>query len=133
MTKLLNKRPLFFCFIALGFGIFFAKPILSLNAVTISFVISAFSIVCYLCIKHKVFLSLLLVIVSFLIGIGAFLISVNSFNAKDYLSSSLNISGRVQIVTNYEFSQNLILDNVYVNKEKINYNICVSIYSFGGY
>lgn len=133
MTKILNKRPLFFCFLAFGFGIYFAKPILSFNIITILFVLFCISAISVLCVKHKVIYSLLLILLCFLIGIGTFLISTNSFKPQNLTNDIHEIIGRVSVVTEYDNSQSLILDNVIINENKFSSNIMVYVSGNSGF
>ena len=126
--KVINNRPLFFVFIAFGLGIFFARPIFSLS---VQMCIFAFLVIgaCFcLCIKYKHIKRLALIICSFLIGVICFFVSSNNFIKQDYGMQNYEISGRVAISTNYSNSQNLIIDNIYLNGNKIKHNIQVYVY-----
>ena len=128
MTKIFNNRPLFYCFLAFGLGIYFAKPIFSFDVPVLIYVAIALAVITFLCIKYKHIYRLLLILACFLIGIGSFFISMASFNGKDYGDSEYEICGRVCESTIYDSSQSLILDNVYVNGDRISENISVFIY-----
>lgn len=129
MIKILNDRPLFYCFLAFGFGILLAKPIFSVNIFYCVLTALIFAIITFFCIKFKKIISISLIFICFLIGFLSFYLSSLAFNVKDYGTAEMEISGRVCVSTIYENSQNVIIDNVYVNKNKINKCINVHIYS----
>lgn len=132
MKKILNNRPLFFCFLAFGLGILIAKPIFSLNVFYCVLAILLFGIVLFLCCKFKKFASFTLICLCFGLGVLSFYLSEVNFGAKNYGSTQLEISGRTLVATIYESSQNVILDNVYINGNKVNECINVHIYNSTG-
>lgn len=132
MTKI-NNRPLLFCFLAFGLGIYFAMPIFASNVFALIFVFATIGTITFLSFKYKKVKRLMLVLVSFVIGICAFFISANSFGAKRFDNVEHTISGRIAVATPYDNYQNVIIDNVYVNGDMLGNNIKVFIYNDTGF
>jgi len=128
MKKIINYRPIFFIFTFMLLGIYFAKYIFSCNLIYISLLIVLFSCVLFLTIKYKVYKRLILIVLSFIVGLLAFCIDVNSFNNnKINLNNDYTISGVVDEVNNSNYSSNVILKSVYINGKKIKNNIYVRV------
>lgn len=115
MKNILNFRPLFFAFVALGLGIRFSKDIFAGNALTIVFLSLLIILVGFLCIYRKKFISLIVVCISFSLGLGLFFLDYNSFNPKNY-QDKVTVVGRVCDEV-YGFGGTLIT-NVTINGEK---------------
>ncbi len=129
----INNRPLLFCFLAFGLGIYFAMPIFACNVFALIFVFATMGSIIFLCCKYKKIKRLILILVSFGIGICAFFISANSFEGKRFENIEHTISGRIAVATTYDNYQNVIIDNVFVNGEKLGKNIKVFIYNDTGF
>lgn len=127
MQKMFVNRPLFYATLAFGFGIFLARPIFSANILIIITTLLAFGMITYLCFKYACVYRLMVILACFIIGLGAFFVSIASLDAKDFGDNELLISGRTSVITTYDYSQNVVLDNVYVNGEKLGKNITVYI------
>lgn len=128
MQKIINDRPLFYCFLAFGFGILFARPIFSLQILPSVFIFACLSVILCLCLKYKKFVSICLIAVSFLIGLFSFFVSEKSFECKSYDGNNI-ISGRVCVASITNNNQNIILDSVYINGQKIDKRVYVYIFN----
>lgn len=129
MIKILNDRPLFYCFLAFGFGILFARPIFSLEIIPCILISLCIGLIAFFCIKYKKIVSVFLIIICFLLGILSFFISTQNFKSKDYSNQECLITGRICVVNIIEDNQSVILDNVYINQEKINSNLILFVYN----
>lgn len=125
-SRLINYRPLFYGFIAIALGIFFARHFLLGNTLIIVAVSCAFFALAVILTFTKHLKRLLATLVAFAIGIGVFALSSYNFNAG-YQSGTYCVSGRVSMVADYSLAQSVVLDNVYLNGEKINKNIKVFV------
>ena len=129
MKKLINNRPLFYCFLAFGFGILLAKSIFSLNILCVVLVGIICALITFLCVKYKKLISVALIAACFGLGLLSFFVVDSNFGAKNYGKEKLEITGRVCVSTIYENSQNVIIDNIYLNGEKI--GECINVHIYG--
>lgn len=129
MTKILNNRPLFYCLLAFGLGIFFARPIFLLEVGYCVFAGLSLVALIFLCVKFKRIKRLLVILIAVCLGALTFFISLACYDAKDYGTGNHDVVGRVCVSTVYDSSQNVILENVYVDGEKIDKNIQLYIYN----
>lgn len=129
MTKIINNRPLFYCLLAFGLGIFLTRPIFSGDIESILFIFFATCVLIFLCLKFKLWRRLFLILICFCLGMATFFISCATFNGKDYGSKEVQVIGRVCVMTEYDNSQRLILDNVKVEGTSVGHNVSVFVYS----
>ena len=108
MTKI-NNRPLLFCFLAFGLGIYFAMPIFAGKVFELIFVFVALGVVSFLCWKYKNYKRLTIIMISFIVGVCSFFISSNLFGGKRFENVEHEISGRIAVTTVKDNHQNLIL------------------------
>lgn len=125
--KRINFRPIFYSFISLGLGIYFAKLIFALNLYVLLTLGIGISILIYLCVKYKCIKRLLIIISSFAIGLGMFLLSCTTFNNNSFKNGTYMVSGRISIVNEYSNMTSVVLDKTYINGEYVNKNIIVSL------
>ncbi|MDD4251484.1 MAG: hypothetical protein PHX27_04815, partial [Candidatus ainarchaeum sp.] len=131
MKRIVNFRPIFYCFLAFAIGIAFAYFIFSPNFLYIGIVATAIIICLIFSIIRKKLKNFICILFAFIIGIGAFFLDYKSFSASDYKGQSCAVSGRVSEeiyrADNYVYVN---LTNVLIegNREK-NLTISVSTYS----
>lgn len=118
MKKIINFRPIFYSFISLGLGIYFARQIFCANLFILIAIALAFSFLTYICIKTKCINRLIVVAASFVLGVGIFALSIATFNNAKFEAGNYLVSGRINTVTTYSSSQSVLLDNAYINGKK---------------
>jgi len=128
MKKIINNRPIFYCFLFLWLGIYLSKPIFSLEIPTIIFVILTFATIAILCVKFKCIYRLALILGCFFIGVCMFFVSSATYTPKDLGDIEFLVQGRICVCTNYDSSQRIVLDGVKINNEKIG-NVSVFVYN----
>ena len=126
-SRLINYRPLFYGFIAIALGIFFARHFLLGNTLIIVAVSCAFFALLIVCIFTKHIKRIFAGIMAFAIGIGVFALSNYTFNNTPFENGVYTVSGRVNTVANYASSQAVILDNVYIDGQKIDKTVKVFV------
>lgn len=132
MTKTLNYRPIFYTFISLALGIFFARRIFCGDVFYIVGIICAFVAIFLVCFYSKHFARFVATILAFGAGVGIFSISCLTFNNCPFDSGIYTISGRVNTTSSYSSGQALIIDNVYIDGTKIDKAVKVFVsYSAG--
>ena len=114
MKKQINFRPIFYCFIALGLGIYFARSIFSANIYIIFALSLALIALTVICIKYKCVKRLIILCSTFVLGVGIFALSLVTFSGNNFTNGTYTVSGRIVIVNDYSGMQNVILDNVYI-------------------
>ena len=127
MKKRINFRPIFYSFVSLGLGIFFAKQIFNLNVYIIFASLLAFALVLFLTIKYKCISRFVLVVFSFVLGLGVFLLSSATFSDNNFADRTCTVSGRISTVTTYAGFQNVILDNTYIDGDYNGKSMVVSV------
>lgn len=129
MKKLINFRPLFYCFLALFGAILFAKQVFLSNIVSIILFILIIVAICVSCIlrkKPKILISILLFIC---LGFGLYTLEMSAFNPPN-LPQNATVVARVDgTPSTYGTRQYVVLTDVSVNGEKISQN--VYLYQFG--
>ncbi|MDY2696487.1 MAG: ComEC/Rec2 family competence protein, partial [Eubacteriales bacterium] len=126
MKKQINFRPIFYCFIALGLGIYFARSIFSANIYIIFALSLALIALTVICIKYKCVKRLIILFSTFVLGVGIFALSLVTFSGNNFTNGTYTVSGRIVIVNDYSGMQNVILDNVYIDGNKSG-NMSVSV------
>ena len=126
MKKQINFRPIFYCFIALGLGIYFARSIFSANIYIIFALSLALIALTVICIKYKCVKRLIILCSTFVLGVGIFALSLATFSGNNFTNGTYTVSGRIVIVNDYSGMQNVILDNVYIDGNKSG-NMSVSV------
>ncbi|MBE7075079.1 MAG: ComEC/Rec2 family competence protein [Clostridiales bacterium] len=128
MKKVVNFRPIFYSFVALGLGIYFARSIFAFNTFVIIALLTFLIISIFLAIKYKHVKRLLVLIGVFTIGMAVFALSFNTFTDHNFVNQNCVVSGRISTVKNYTNSQSVVLDNTYINGVKVNKNIVVNVF-----
>jgi competence protein ComEC len=129
MKKILNFRPLFYCFIAFFSAILFAQYLFKTNWIYITlFIIILFGLLILSILRKKIKIYLC-VLIFFFIGLLGYCVEASTFNVKSY-TGDLNISGRVVSNKLENSVQKVILDNVSIDNEEIKENIYVYVYGF---
>lgn len=126
MKTHINFRPIFYSFIALGFGIYFARSIFSANIYILLALGMALGFLTFVCVKYKCINRLIIVVSAFCLGVGIFALSLATFTYNNFVNGSYLVSGRIATVNTYNGMQNVILDNVYIDGNKSG-NMSVSI------
>lgn len=126
MKKIINFRPIFYCFISLGLGIYFARQIFCANLFILIAISLAFAFLTFVCIKYKCITRLLMVASAFVLGVGIFALSIATFNNVKLEAGNYLVSGRINTVTTYSSSQSVLLDNAYIGGKKCG-NMIVSV------
>lgn len=127
MKKIVNFRPLFYCFLALFGAILFAKYIFLSNWVVISLfliIVGAIFITCTLRKKFKILVAILAFI---FLGFGLYAFEMSYFG-QDKIENGSILSGTVENVTTYDELQYVILSNVKVKDEKLSTNVRLTFY-----
>ena len=122
----INFRPIFYSFIALGFGIYFARSIFSANLYILLALGLALAFLTFMCVKYKCISRLIIVVSAFILGVGIFALSYASFANSNFINDTYTVSGRIATVNTYSGMQNVILDNVYIDGNRSG-NMSVSI------
>lgn len=118
-TRIMNFRPIFFCFIFLWLGIIFSRNVFAGDWKYISFACIGLIAGVYLLIKFRIVKQFLVCLISFIIGLSALPIVNLTYFRHDYGPESHTIVGRVSNNGDY-----IILKDVTVDGEKAN-NLCV--------
>lgn len=127
MKKIINFRPLFYCFLALFGAILFAKHIFLSNWVVIAvFFLIIFTIVttCFLRKKLKILVAILAFI---FLGLGLYGLEM-SFFSQPKIPNGSTLYGRVENVSTYDEMQYIILKDVKVNNKPLSKNVRLKLY-----
>lgn len=127
MKKILNFRPLFYCFIAFGGAILFSPYVFKTNWIYISiFIFIIFGLLILSIIRKKV--KIYLVILAFItIGLTSYFVEASTYITKNY-SQENAITGRVLSNKQGELYPSIVLDTVSINDKKINENLYIYVY-----
>lgn len=131
MKKFLNFRYPFYCFLALLFGAVVAKGLYAGVVETIIIVGVALLFVAIMSVCYRKFLPLLMIIVFFFVGNGAFFLGMTSFDNKEY-EGEVAVVGRVTdtLFTSEENYSNVLLEDVSIDGEKAK-NVRLFVYGNG--
>lgn len=127
--KRINFRPIFYSFISLGLGIYLARLIFALNIFILITILLSISVLVFICIKYKCIKRLVVILTTFALGVGIFAISITTFTDNSFENKTCTVSGRISEVSSYSGFQSVVLDNTFIDGEKVNKNIVVSISS----
>ena len=128
MKKIINYRPLFYCFLAFAVGIGFAGFIFEPDFFILTLCILLLSTVSIICVIYKLWKRLLFIFLAFVCGIGAFYIDSANFLGSSYNGQNVAIEGRItgEIYQGEGYAY-LTLQNVKIeSKYDRNINVCVS-------
>lgn len=128
MKKILNFRPLFYCFIAFFTAILFAQYVFKTNWVYISiFAVLLFTLL-FLSITRKQIKIFLCILLFCSLGFLGYFIEASTYNVEDYGQSV--VTGRVSSQKQDSDSalQKIVLDNVTVSGKEIDESIYLFIY-----
>lgn len=127
MKKILNFRPLFYCFIAFFSAILFAQYLFKTNWIYLSiFIVLIFGLLILSILRKKIKIYLC-ILVFFTMGLLGYCIEASTFNVTNY-GGDLTVVGRVASNKNENYVQKIILDNVSFDGEEIKENLYVYIY-----
>ena len=114
MKKIVNFRPLFYCFIALFGAILFAKYIFLSNWLVIALFVILIGTITTIGILRKAFKSTICILLFIVLGILSYAVEINAFSPK-YFSEDTLVSGRVGSGSaTYGNRQYIILEDVSV-------------------
>ncbi len=125
--KKLNFRPIFYSFISLALGLYLARYIFSVNLFVLILIGLSIAVLVFLCVKNKCISRFIIVMSSFALGLGIFLISCLSFYNVNFSNKTCTVSGRISTVSTYSGFQSVVLDNVYIDGVKTNKCMIVSV------
>ena len=127
MKKIINFRPLFYCFLALFGAILFAKHIFLSNWVVIAvffLIVLAIVTTCFLRKKLKILVAILAFI---FLGLGLYGLEM-SFFSQPKIPNGSTLYGRVENVSTYDEMQYIILKDVKVNNKPLSKNVRLKLY-----
>ena len=128
MKKIVNFRPLFYCFIALFGAILFAKYIFLSNWLIIALFIILIGTITTIGILRKAFKSTICILLFIVLGILSYAVEINAFSPKYFPEDTL-VSGRVGSGSaTYGNRQYIILEDVSVEGEEISQNVYLVVY-----
>ena len=128
MKKIINFRPIFFCFIAFALSIYFAHEIFLGNLLCIIFFATLILSLLAISLKRKTMKNFLVVCLCVATGFCAFFIDYANFQGNYYEGQKTCI-GRVSNLKTSTSYQTLILENVKIDgKDEKN----ISLFVFGG-
>lgn len=126
--KLINFRPLFFIFVAFFFGIVVSHRLFEGHVWYIVIVSLAMLVLVTICVLYKKFLTLLMLIVFFFAGTGAYFLNMKLCTGKEYLDKQ-SVVGRVTDNSKMSsYAQLVVLEDVFIGGEKAK-NIYLRIYT----
>ncbi len=125
--RIFNFRPIFYCFIALALGIYLAKYIFDLNIYVLLILGISIFLITYLSVKYKCVKRLILIVSSFVLGIGIFLLSFYTFTNNNFVDGNYTVSGRISVVNDYSGMQTVVLDKLYIDGNKAGNHMVVSV------
>lgn len=131
MKRIVNFRPVFYCFLAFAIGIAFAYFIFSPDFLYIGIVASAVIACLIFALIRKKFKNFICVLIAFIVGIGAFFIDYNNFSQTNFAGQVCSVQGRVS-ENIYEESNYVMvnLTNVKIEGENVkNFAVCITTYS----
>lgn len=127
MKKIINFRPLFYCFLALFGAILFAKYVFLSNWVVISvflIIVGAIFITCTLRKKFKILVAILCFI---FLGFGLYAVEMSYFG-KTKIENDSYLSGTVENISTYDKLNYVVLSNIKISNESIPTNVRLTFY-----
>ena len=131
--KLFNYRPLVLLFLGLVGGVLVANFIKEYTLTTIIGILICVSVLLFYSILHKKFKYLVITLLTFILGFGAFTLYTN---ARKYNPSDMNNKtaiGVVSKITTYDYGLFLLLEDVEVDGKKLDYNATLMYYNTSQY
>lgn len=127
MKRIINYRPLLYCFLAFAVGIGFANYIFEPDFFIITLAILMLITIGVLCFIYKLWKRFLFILLAFICGASAFFIDANNFLGTTYNGQTVTVQGRISsdIYKGEGFSY-LTLEKVKI-QGKNDRNICVCI------
>lgn len=127
MKKIINFRPLFYCFIAFFSAILFAQYLFKTDWIYLGifiFLLFGFLILSILRNKIKIYLC---VLAFFCMGLLGYCVEASTYNVQNY-TGNVEITGRVS--SNYveDNKQSIVLDSITIDEKSVNENIYLIIY-----
>ncbi|MDD4815919.1 MAG: ComEC/Rec2 family competence protein [Clostridia bacterium] len=131
MPRIINFRPLFYCFLAFAVGIGFANYIFSSNFLIIAFVCISAIILFLLCYYKKCLKKLVCVFVAFVVGLGFFYMDFTIFSGTNYAGKDVQIYGRISSdIYKADTYSYVTLENVQIDgKNDSNISVCIYVSS----
>ncbi len=129
MKKIINFRPLFYCFIALLGSILFAKYIFLSNYLIITiFCVILITTLCSCILQNKI-KTFLIIFFFIVLGIGLYTLEMSAFTNTQNVQYDSFVSGRVsENSSRYGTRQYIILENVKINNKSLPYNVYLTLY-----
>lgn len=131
MNRIINFRPLFYCFLALAYGIASAYYLVNQNLIAYFITFLIFGLVLFFSIYRKQLKIFIAVFIAFAMGIGFYFIAISNCAKNNYDGQKCTVEGRVvEGYTEFDNGLYLLLTNVKINDlyEK-NINVCVLDYT----
>lgn len=128
-SKIFNYRPLVLVFLAIIGGILFCWFLKNNLALTLSIFFISLAILIYYSVIHKTLKYIMIVAIFFIIGFTSCAICKHKLKlpVKDYTSQT--IEATVEKVRIYDKSMQIIVSDVKVGEEKLDYLVAVSYYN----
>lgn len=114
--KIINFRPIFYCFLAFAIGIASCFYIFNANIAIIALLTLIFGVIVFFTIKTKTYKNFLAIIIAFVLGFGFFAVDYKNFAGNKFNGKTVEISGRVS--DDVYFGENyssIILENVKID------------------
>lgn len=128
MKKIVNYRPLFYCFIALFGAILFAKYVFLSDWLAISLFVILIILITTIGILRKAFKNTLCILLLILLGLFSYSVEMNYFSQPSFPNETVFV-GRVSGSTStYGINQYVILEDVSVDGKEINQNVYLYLY-----
>lgn len=126
LVKVINFRPIFYSFLAFLFGILCTRGIFAGEALYVSLVCVFFVLLTVLCLIYKKWAAVLLVIISFFAGFGAYFAGYKIFMGEKYQGRQDVIARVSDKISESDYYYSVVLDDCYVGGKKSK-NISLSI------
>lgn len=135
--KIINFRPLFYCFISYGFAIIFAGKLFSghfaYTALFFSLILVGFLLAFY----KKAFLEFSLCAVAIMLGLSSFFVSLNKYSLATSYDTPVVVSGTIASVRDYSSGQQIVLNNIKIDDTNKSFSISLfnyeAVFSVGDY
>ncbi len=126
--KLINYRPMFYCFLALLGSILFAKHIFQSDWFLIAIFIVIVAVVTTAFIVSKKFIAGLFLLLAICVGLAGYTVEMSAFSNEPFHATS-NLEGRVSgSSATYGKNQYIVLEGVIVDGKPISQNIQLRIF-----
>lgn len=127
--KIFNYRPLVLVFLGLIFGILVKNFIEKNTAITIAGILIVIALLLFYSILHKKFKYLLIIAITFVIGFSSYALYLNIRTHNVPIMIEHTAVGVVTDIKNYDNYLSLILEDVIVAEEKLDYKVGLYYYN----